>query len=49
MLEMHKGGGAGVMAGPENDGMGASDCEHVHYGSLGTVVGTGAEAAQRGA
>ena len=46
VLEMHKGGRAGAVAGPENDGMGVSDRDGAHYGCLGTVMETGAEAAQ---
>ena len=49
MLEMHKGGGAGTMAGPENDRVGVPDGNHKHYRRQGTVVGTRAEAAQGGA
>ena len=43
---MHQGGGAGTVAGPENDGMGVPDRDHAHYGRQGTVVGAGATAAQ---
>ena len=35
MLEMHKGGRAGTVAGPENDCMGVSDRDHAHYGRQG--------------
>ena len=45
MLEMHKVGRAGAVAGPENDGMGVPDWDHAHYGRQGTVVGTSATAA----
>ena len=31
MLEMHQGGVAGTLAGPENDGMGVPDRDDAHY------------------
>ena len=46
VLEMHKGGGAGAVASPENDGVGLPDCDRAHYGRPGTVVGTSATAAK---
>ena len=32
VLGMHQGGGAGTVAGPENDSMGVPDRYHAHYG-----------------
>ena len=49
VLDMHQGGGAGTVAGPENDSMGVPDRNHAHYGRQGTVVGAGTAAAQGGA
>ena len=46
VLEMHQGGRAGTLAGPENYGMGIPDPYHAHYGRQGTVVGAGTAAAQ---
>ena len=46
VLEMHKGGGAGAMARPENDGMGVPDSDPVHYGRPGRVVRTSATTAK---
>ena len=48
MLEMHTGGRAGAVAGPENDGMCVPNCNHARSGRPGTVVGTSATAAQGG-
>ena len=45
VLEMHQGGGAGTVAGPENDGMGVPDRYHAHYGRHGLVVGARTAAA----
>ena len=49
VLDMHQGGWAGPVAGPENDGMDVPDRNHAQYGHQRTAVGAGTAAAQGGA
>ena len=43
---MHKGGGAGAMAGAEDDGIGVANSDQAHYVLPRTVVRTSATTVQ---
>ena len=46
VLGMHRGGGVGAVAGPDNDSMGVPDNDHAHYRRPGRVVRTSATTTQ---